>query len=130
STPIRVAVAGPPSGALRTYAARLGRLDGVAVASIPRPLDSRTSEIDVVARSDPLSASSQRLVRAIRGDVPPFPSAVGGESATLVDAEASLRDHLPAAIAVALVSTMLALFLLTGSVVLPLKTVVMNLLSI
>jgi uncharacterized membrane protein YdfJ with MMPL/SSD domain len=130
STPIRMAVAGPPSAALRRYAARLGRLDGVVLASTPRPLDRHTSEIDVVSRSDPLSASSQRLVRAIRRTSPPLPSAVGGESAILVDSKASLQDHLPAAIAVALASTMLALFLLTGSVVLPLKTVVMNLLSI
>jgi uncharacterized membrane protein YdfJ with MMPL/SSD domain len=130
TTPVRVAVAHAPSRAVAAFAARLARLEDAALTSPPRRLDRTTSEIDVVSRAGPLAASSQRLVRAIRREAAPFPFAVGGESATLIDSKASLRDHLPAAIALALGTTMLALFLLTGSVVLPVKTVVMNLLSI
>jgi RND superfamily putative drug exporter len=55
---------------------------------------------------------------------------VGGPAADLVDFRASVLDHLPLVLAVLLTTTLVALFLLTGSVLLPLKSVLMNMLTL
>jgi RND superfamily putative drug exporter len=55
---------------------------------------------------------------------------VGGTAAHLVDTEATLGRALPAALAIVAVSTLALLFLFTGSVLIPVKAVVLNLLSL
>jgi RND superfamily putative drug exporter len=58
------------------------------------------------------------------------PLAVGGFTADFVDSRASITRHLPLAGAIVALTTVLALFLLTGSVLLPLKALLMNALSL
>jgi RND superfamily putative drug exporter len=60
-------------------------------------------------------------IRALPADV-----LVSGNTARFMDQKQSLRDHMPRVIAVVAAVTLLLLFLLTGSVILPLKTLVMN----
>jgi RND superfamily putative drug exporter len=55
---------------------------------------------------------------------------VAGQTAAFLDLEHSLGAHLPAVLAVIIAATLIVLFLFTGSVVLPLKAVVMNALSL
>jgi len=55
---------------------------------------------------------------------------VGGETANFVDLKDSLMAHLPAALAVVALSSMLVLWLMTGSILLPLNALLMNLLTI
>jgi len=76
----------------------------------------------------PFSAASQRLVRAIRAS--PYHLAVTGSTADYLDTASSLRSHLPLAMAVLLLTTFVILFFATDSVVLPVKAVVMNVLSL
>src|SRR5207253_5975767 len=55
---------------------------------------------------------------------------VAGQTASYVDLEHSLGAHLPAVLAVVVAATLIVLFLMTGSVVLPVKAVLMNVLSL
>jgi RND superfamily putative drug exporter len=55
---------------------------------------------------------------------------VGGAAADFVDFQGSLADHLPYALAIVILSTLVILFLMTGSVVLPLKSLIMNFLNL
>ena len=55
---------------------------------------------------------------------------IAGAPADLVDQRHSLATHLPVALAFIVVSTVLILFLMTGSVVLPLIALVMNTLTV
>ena len=55
---------------------------------------------------------------------------VTGAAANFVDFQGSLEDHLPIAVAIIVVSTLIVLFLMTGSVVLPVKQLVMNVLNL
>ncbi len=71
-----------------------------------------------------------RAVAAIRALPAPFEVAVTGDAARLVDYKTMLRDRLPWAIAVVTLGTLMLLFLLTGSVLLPVKAVLTNVLSI
>ena len=66
----------------------------------------------------------------IRDTPAPFPTDVGGLAASFVDQKASLAAHLPWAILAIASTTIIALFIMTGSVVLPVKAVIMNLLTL
>jgi putative drug exporter of the RND superfamily len=79
---------------------------------------------------DPLSTAGVTLVHDVRSLPAPFPVLVGGSAATLVDSRDSLLGHLPIAIAVIVVATVLLLFLMVGAVVVPLKTLLLNVLSL
>jgi RND superfamily putative drug exporter len=88
--------------------------------------------LDVVTQQSIYSDESRQLVRAIRA-LPPPPDAakaVTGFTAIDLDTVEFIASHTPAALAYIVAATMLVLFLLLGSVILPLKAVVMNLLSI
>jgi RND superfamily putative drug exporter len=87
---------------------------------------------DVVTQKGLYSDEARRLVRSIRSlSAPPEATvAVTGFTAIDLDTVDFIANHTPAALAYIVVATILVLFLLLGSVVLPLKAVVMNLLSI
>ena len=130
TSPIRVVLTGVDDRQAETYGGILDDLEGVAAVAPPRPLDAQTISIDVIAAAQPLSQEAQDVVERIRGQPAPGDVAVGGDSAILKDGKASLAERAPSAFAIALGTTLLALFVLTGSVVLPLKAVLLNLLSI
>jgi uncharacterized membrane protein YdfJ with MMPL/SSD domain len=69
-------------------------------------------------------------VRRIRALQLPFSVGVAGQTAAYVDLEQSLADHVPEVLAIVIAATLIVLFLMTGSVVLPLKAVLMNALSL
>src|SRR4051794_18112473 len=122
-------------GASQAQLARLGRevrrIPGVAAVEQPQRLTGGVVEMNVISRWDPLTQRSEDVVDAIRdlpaqaGDVQ-----VTGFTAHFIDTQSSLSSHLPAALAIVAASTFLVLFLFTGSVVLPLKALVMNLLTL
>jgi uncharacterized membrane protein YdfJ with MMPL/SSD domain len=55
---------------------------------------------------------------------------VSGQTADFVDQQGSLRSHLPLALALLCLTTLVLLFAMTGSVVIPIKSLVMNLLTL
>ena len=86
--------------------------------------------LSVVGSVEPYSAAGEELVAAVRGLDAPLGAQVTGPSAQLVDTKASLFGNLPAAGAIIAVVTFALLFLMTGSVVMPVKALVLNLLSL
>jgi RND superfamily putative drug exporter len=88
--------------------------------------------VSVLYDSDPLSNQSQDLVRSIRAISLPAGTStlVGGSPAYLVDFLASLGSSLPWAIGLIVLVVFLLLFLMLGSLVIPLKAVVLNILSL
>ena len=115
--------------AAEDYARDLERLDGAASVSAPEQAGGYWL-IDVVPEEPALADSSQQLVRDVRGLDPPFPVQVGGETAEFLDQQTSLGDSLPLALAIIATTTLLILFAMTGSVVLPVKALIMNLLTV
>jgi uncharacterized membrane protein YdfJ with MMPL/SSD domain len=128
TTPITLVTRTEPGPSLDRYLDRVGETPGVLEVSPPRRERGLTL-VDAVPRAAPLSDESQDAVRDVRGLDPPFEVLSRGESATLVDLKESLADHLPAALAVLMATTVVVLFLMTGSVVLPVKALLMNLLT-
>ncbi|MGH2933586.1 MAG: MMPL family transporter [Gaiellaceae bacterium] len=132
ASPIYLAVDAPrAAGAqVRQYAARLRGLAGVLAVQPPQAAGADLWRVDVVSRGSALSTSSQRLVRDIRQARTPYTTLVGGETAAFVDQSDSLSARLPIGIGILVATTLLLLFALTGSVILPLKALVMNLLTL
>ena len=131
STPAIVAISAPAGAraSLAAYAARLAQVAGVRHVSGPLQLGAGTWEIDVDGPGTPITPQSQRLVRAIRSLPAPAPVLVGGATADLLDQQAATSRSLPVAIALLVVLTLSVLWLMTGSVVLPIKALLMNLLT-
>jgi len=79
-----------------------------------------------------LSKESQDAVHAIRdlGAPAGTESLVSGNTAGFIDQKESLAAHAPLVVAIVALTTLLLLFLLTGSVLLPLKTLLMNTLTL
>ena len=98
----------------------------------PRALGPNTWLVQVVAAQPQLSQPTQDLVKSVRGVAAsqPFSMLVGGPTATFIDLQSSLGSHLPAAIVIVALVTLVVLWALTGSLVLPVKAVLMNLLTI
>jgi RND superfamily putative drug exporter len=129
TTPFYVVLRGR-QGDVRLFAGRVAALPGIVQLGSPRELAPGVWKLDVSAGVDYLSSDSQRLVREVRALPTPLDVEVGGGSAAFVDEKSSLASHLPLAIALVVVTTVLVLFLMTGSVVLPLKALLMNALTV
>jgi uncharacterized membrane protein YdfJ with MMPL/SSD domain len=128
TTPITLVARTEPGPGLDRYLDQVRDVPGVLDVSPPRRAGDLTL-VDAVPQNAALSDESQEAVRDVRGLDPPFEVLSRGETATLVDLKESLVDHLPAALAVLMVATIIVLFLMTGSLVLPVKALLMNLLT-
>jgi len=88
--------------------------------------------VSVMYDSDPLSNTSQDIVRKIRALTPPAGMSVqvGGFTAQLIDFLGSLERSVPIAFALIVVVIFILLFLMLGSLVIPLKAVILNIISL
>jgi len=114
----------------RRFASAIGELPGARRVDPPVPLGERTSLIRVSPPPDPRSERSGDLVQAIRATPAPFEVLVGGRAADYIDQKQSIAAHLPLALALLCGMTLVVVFLMTGSALLPVKTVAMSLLSL
>jgi trehalose monomycolate/heme transporter len=106
-----------------------------AIRALPGVADVRVTQdalITVRTTAPPTSAGARNVVTAIRGLPRPAGATVlvGGRAAAVVDLLDSLRARLPWMALIMAAATMVLLFLAFGSVVLPIKAVLMNLVSI
>jgi uncharacterized membrane protein YdfJ with MMPL/SSD domain len=131
-TPIVISYAGGGPGGARAFAAEVAKVEGVAEVLPPRRLEGGVYAIEAISTHPFVSDASQTTVKAIRAlSVPAGASAmVGGGTADFVDLQASIGSHLPIALAIIVATTLVILFLMTGSVVLPIKSLLMNLLNL
>jgi RND superfamily putative drug exporter len=131
TAPLEVVVgASSKSPTVRALARRIHRLPDVSGIALPQPAGPSTSLLAVAPARPPLSAASQQLVRDIRALQVPVYVGVAGQTASYVDLEHSLGSHLPVVLAIVIIATLVVLFLMTGSVVLPLKALLMNALTL
>ncbi len=86
--------------------------------------------LSVVPFVEPLSGAGERLVHAVRSTPAPFQTMVAGPSAQLVDSKAAIFGRVPLAAGLIALVTFAVLFLMTGSVLVPVKALVLNLLSL
>jgi len=142
-------------GAIDAYARELSRLDGaervdaitgiyadgellldaataatVAPQAIERFQSPDSMLVSVVPDHEPNSATGEAFVAAVRDVEAPFDVRTTGMSAQLVDSKDALLGRMPLALLIIAGITFALLFLLFGSVVIPLKALVLNVLSL
>jgi RND superfamily putative drug exporter len=129
--PVVVVVESVPGNPLvADYLRRVGQLPGVASAQ-PRPgTPPQITVLDVVPEGTSEGPEATRLVERIRALERPVAAGVTGPAAFLVDYRDSLVGRLPYALGLIGLATFALLFLMTGSVVVPVKAIVMNVLSL
>jgi len=124
---------GPHSSARRLAAAAAGTAGRLASVAAPLYLGRGTWVITLLPHGSPYSNVQQQLLGRLRalaraGGIPN--ALVGGASAFFVDQKAAIAAHIPLALAILLTLTAGFLFLMTGSVTIPIKALVMNMLSV
>jgi RND superfamily putative drug exporter len=131
-TPIWVDVEGGGPKAAAAVAAEVRRVPGVAEVAPPQPLSRGVTAIQAVSANPFVEDASQETVKGIRAiDPPPGTTVkVSGATADFVDFQSSLVSHMPIALAIVIVATLVILFLMTGSVILPIKSLLMNFLNL
>jgi RND superfamily putative drug exporter len=131
TAPLEIVVgtaAGSPQ--LRAFVDHVRALPDVSEVSAPQPAGQRFSLLDVAPSAPTYSTGARHLVAAVRALPAPFYVGVAGQTAGFIDLEHSLGTHLPLVLAAVIASTLITLFLMTGSVVLGVKAVLMNLLTV
>ncbi len=130
---VTVTVAGRAGGAqLAAYRKRIEAVGGVVHGSPFARASGRVAFANFGLDEPALHSGAQDSVRAIR-DLPPPGAAttlVSGNTAGFIDQKQSLIDHAPLVVGIIALTTLILLFLLTGSVLLPVKTLLMNSLTL
>ncbi|HVY77616.1 MAG TPA: MMPL family transporter, partial [Solirubrobacterales bacterium] len=130
-TPIWVTVEGGGPAAAARARAQVNKVEGVTAALPPQRLTPSLSMVQAISGDTFRSEASQSTVEAIRDiAVPGATVKVTGATADFVDFQSSLARHMPIAVGIIIVATLVILFLMTGSVVLPVKSLIMNFLNL
>ena len=138
TTPIEAVVSfgAPATGpaqqaALAGYLSRVAHLPGVTGAQVTG-VHGDVARVDLRYGANATSAAARALVTRVRSVPAPAGAQVlvGGATAALVDELGSLGATLPWMALVVCLATFVLLFLAFGSVVLPVKAIVMNVLSL
>jgi hypothetical protein len=132
STPTVIAVSAPPSAGpqLAIYARKLAGVPDVVSVSAPRQLSPNIWQLDVSTAGAPIGTAAQNALDDIRSLPTPYPTAVGGQAAQFHDQQSSIASSLPLALAILALSTLMILWLMTGSVILPIRALAMNALTV
>lgn len=112
------------------WAQELADVDGVASVDPPTTVGSYVVVGVRPDTDDPGDATARQAVEEIRDLDPGFPTWVTGQAAGQIDFTAAVAERALVAAGVVAVATLLLLFLMTGSVVVPVKALLTNTLSL
>jgi RND superfamily putative drug exporter len=105
-------------------------LAGVRLVENRADLPEGKAIVDITPEGRAAGPEARAVVEDLRAIPTPFDKKVAGPAAEVLDYRASVATRLPVAMAVIALATLVLLFLMTGSVVIPVKALIMNLLSL
>lgn len=113
------------------WAAGLQELDGVEQVFPPMAAGTYVAvAVQITPGVDDPNELEREVVTQLRADRPDFDTWVTGTAAHELDFTQALRDGAPAAISIVVLATLILLFLMTGSVILPFKALIINMFSL
>lgn len=131
-SPVRVVMKGATPSQVTEQIENLNLIPEIDAVGPPVEISDQVTMIEAYSKGDYLSETSKTAVRVAR-DIP-APNGtqtwVTGGTASLLDFQQSMVNHLPVAVLWILISTLVILFLMTGSVILPFKALLMNVLNL
>ena len=124
-------VAKAPADEVEAWAATAADRPGVESVDPVRTLDDGVVVVGLQTGDNGTGDASRDLVESLRTDRPPFEESwVVGQASGIRDFTTTVTDRAWLAIGFVVLATLVLLFLMTGSVVIPVKALVMNVLSL
>jgi RND superfamily putative drug exporter len=114
---------------INNFVSNLANVPGVITVGAPETVgnDIRISAIHSMSSRSP---AAEKMITEIRALKVPEGTLVGGVAADYADSQIGIAKKLPLALLWIAIGTLLLLFMFTGSIILPIKAVILNLLSL
>ena len=114
---------------INSFASDLANVPGVVAVGAPETAgtDIRIAAIHSMGARSP---EAEKMIKEIRALTVPEGTLVGGVAADYADSQIGIAKKLPLALLWIALGTLLLLFMFTGSIILPIKAVILNLLSL
>jgi RND superfamily putative drug exporter len=129
--PIEIVIPGGAStiAQVNEYASLIAKVDGIVRVVEPQILGE---DVRVVAihKMSPRTPEAQALIKKIRQIDAPDQTLVGGVAADYVDTQIGIAKTMPWALTWIALGVLLLLFVFTGSIILPIKAVILNFFSL
>jgi len=111
------------------YITAIGKVEGVVLVNPARPY-GEDLRITAIHSMLPRTPEAQKLIHDLRDVTPPAGTIIGGVAADYTDSQDGIAETLPLALGWIAISVLILLFLFTGSVILPIKAIILNVLSL
>jgi len=114
---------------INNYTSKLGQVTGIVAVLPPQTIGN---DVRVIAYQEmlPRTPESQELIHNVRNVDSPEGTLVGGVAADYTDSQDGISRTLPWALAWIVLSVLVLIFVFTGSIILPIKAVILNFLSL
>ena len=114
---------------IAAYSAELAKVPGVVAVTPPQTYGS---DIRIVAYESmlPRTPEAQKMIHDVRAVKSPEGTLVGGVAADYTDSQDGIAHTLPWALGWIALSVLILIFIFTGSIILPIKAVLLNFLSL
>ena len=114
---------------VNNFVSNLANVPGVVAVGAPEiaGTDIRIAAIHSMSSRSP---AAEKMIKEIRALRVPSGTLVGGVAADYADSQIGIAKKLPLALLWIAIGTLLLLFMFTGSIILPIKAVILNLLSL
>ena len=131
SNPIEIIIIGGASkgSEISEYSANLATVSGIVLVN-PAITYGDDVKITAVHSMLPRTPEAQDLIHKVRDLKEPQGTLVGGVAADYTDSQDGIASTLPLALGWIVVTVLILLFLFTGSIILPIKAVILNVLSL
>ncbi|WP_222438566.1 MMPL family transporter [Rhodococcus sp. BP22] len=125
-------VSGNSSQLVEQFTAEASSLDGVAAPGTVPALNENTWQVNLPLNDDPAGTIAQQVVSDVRdlAEESGTDVLISGNAAEFVDQQSGIADALPYAAGLLVLLPLLVLWLMTGSAVLPVVAVVMNVFTV
>lgn len=114
---------------LSAYSADLSKINGIVSVSAPQIAGSDV-RISAISSISPRTNAAEKQIDSVRAIATTLKTYVGGTAAEYTDTQSGISRTLPWALGWIALSVLILLFLYTGSVILPIKAVILNILSL
>jgi putative drug exporter of the RND superfamily len=114
---------------INTYTQKLAQTTGI-VGVVPPAVIGKDVRVVAYQAMLPRTPESQELIQNIRDIDSPAGTLVGGVAADYTDSQNGISRTLPWALGWIILSVLVLIFIFTGSIILPIKAVILNFLSL
>lgn len=117
------------SAEIAAYSQEISKVEGIAGVSEQSVFGN---DVRVLAYQSmlPRSPAAQKMIHDLREIKPPIGTLIGGVAADYTDTQDGIAESLPLALGWIAISVLILLFIFTGSIILPIKAVLLNLISL